>query len=210
MHSAWMHDHRPPGRPTRRGQAGRPRPDRRLVRTRERLRSGVQASLRDRRAYRATRSTRPRRDACPRARIAGSARRRRRVRARGGRRTRPRRRPTIEASRRRTPSARGECSRSSSVHRSRPSAPSQKITPDHGRVLEERLLLGRERVDPGGNDPLHRLGNDGLGGTLDVSMRANSSAYSGFPPACSSSAPARRRRSPPAEQSSHERRRLVL
>ena len=40
-------------------------------------------------------------------------------------------------------------------------------TPDDRGLLEKALLLGWERVDPGGNHPLHGLGNDGLCGTLD-------------------------------------------
>ena len=37
-------------------------------------------------------------------------------------------------------------------------APTQNDLPDDGRVLQQLLLLGRERVEPGGDDALHGLG----------------------------------------------------
>ena len=33
--------------------------------------------------------------------------------------------------------------------------------PDHGRVLDERLFLRREPIEPRGDDPLHGLGERG-------------------------------------------------
>ena len=110
---------------------------------------------------RATRSTRPRRRCLSAGRRAGSARRRRRGRARAGRRTRL-------AGDRRAPLAPDELlalervERSSTVQRGSaadaPPARRPEDLADHRRVLEQRLLVGGERVEPRGDDALDGLG----------------------------------------------------
>ena len=122
--------------------------------------SGARASRRDPRGGRATRSSRPRAGLLGARSPAGSGRTRRRGRARGGRRTRvsP---ATDERRSRRTNSLRSSAWRRSSraVVRRRPPASAPPRTPCRdGRVLQQRLLLGRQRVEPRRDDPLHRLG----------------------------------------------------
>ena len=59
---------------------------------------------------------------------------------------------------------------------------------DDGSVVEQRLELGSQRVEPGGDERVHGLGDGDLPRRRrrSASMRANCSAYSGFPPARSS------------------------
>ena len=55
--------------------------------------------------------------------------------------------------------------------------------PEHGRELEELLLLAGKSVDPRGDDSLQGLGSGGRRSLPSASMRAYSSANSGLPSA---------------------------